>query len=70
MSTRIYRVDVSLTDKEGEITEDVYLVRATTRAQAERHIASAYISASVASQDDLVSLTSQNYKVENAKEDK
>ena len=51
MSTRIYLVETKL---EKPPVHDIRLVRAGTRAQAERYVAQGIITARVATQDDLV----------------
>lgn len=57
--TRIYAV----TDRD---TAAVHLVRATSQAQAIRHVASARYTATVASQDDLVQLVASGHTVDDA----
>lgn len=57
--TRIY----SVTDSE---TAAVHLVRATSQAQAIRHVASTRYSAAVASQDELVQLVAGGHTVDDA----
>lgn len=56
-NTRIYLVN--------SVNESKRLVRATNPAQAVRHVARAEITASVASQDDLVTLL-PTHKIEDA----
>lgn len=56
-NTRIYLV--------SSVNESKRLVRATNPAQAVRHVARAEITASVASQDDLVTLL-PTHKIEDA----
>lgn len=51
MTTRIYLVETKL---EKPPVHDIRLVRASTRAQAERYVAQSIIAARVATQDDLV----------------
>lgn len=59
--TRIY----SVTDRDTAI---VHLVRATSQAQAIRHVASARYTAAVASQDELVTLVAGGHAVDDATE--
>lgn len=58
-SNRIYRVT-----EEGK--EGCRLVRATSQAQAIRHVASTRFEAAVATQDDLVAALTNGSKVEEA----
>ena len=58
--TRIYIVHLHLDDN---TVRPPRLVRATSRAQAERHVARGAIVASVASQDDLIEHLSAGIEV-------
>ena len=59
---RIYRVDVKL----DPTHPTVRLVRADTRAQAERHVWKQIIESRVATQDDMVELLGLDVTVEDA----
>ena len=59
MATRIYKV----TSQSG-----TYLVRASTRSQAVAHVAKDEINATVATQDDIVSLMQDGRKVIDVKD--
>lgn len=64
MDTRIYRVD----EETGDVTES-FLVRASSQARAIRHVAKlTRFTAKVAEPDELVLLTSQGVKVQDATE--
>lgn len=58
-----------VTHRTGENTTDVRLIRAPSPAHAENHVASATITAVLATQDELVDLASKGCKVEDAKLD-
>lgn len=67
MSTpqRIYLVRNLLVDEDADTGQPMHrLVRAPNAAQAVRHVAADTLSASVASQDDLVLLIGRGIKVE------
>jgi hypothetical protein len=65
MKTRIYRVGVRFPNGD----QSNYLVEATSRSQAERHVAAKFISAEVASPQNIVALMTNGAKVETAKAD-
>ena len=61
---RIYHVEVKL----GSYESSPRLVRADTRAQAERHVSKQIIESRVATQDDMVELLGLDVAVEDAAE--
>jgi hypothetical protein len=63
MDTRIYKVDQK--DSAGNVVKS-RLVRAGTPSAAERHVSKPMFTASVATQDELVSLAASGVKVEEA----
>lgn len=69
---KIYKVTASLADIDGDIAVEhksgqvVRLVRASTAAQAQRHVADDWLTAALASQDDLVELVGAGIVIEKA----
>ena len=60
--TRIYRVDMKLYSSCDAASPR--LIRAKTRAQAERHVSKQIIESRVASQDDMIELLDRGVEVE------
>ena len=68
---RIYRIDVipdELADRLGVRPRPQRLVRARTRAQAERHVWKQMIESRVAAQDEMIELLDRGVAVEDAGE--
>lgn len=68
MKTRIYLVRQIVASKPDDIVTS-YLVEATSRSQAERHVAAKLIQSEIAKPQDIVSFMGAGGKVETAKAD-
>lgn len=72
MKTRIYVVTVLVpivTDATEKLHEKRYLVDATSRQAAERHVANKYVSAEIAGGKDIAKLMANGATVEQAAKD-
>lgn len=67
--TRIYRVQIAVVATEGNIAEREYLVDATSRNQAERHVAAKFVSAEIADGKTIAAMMKNGASVEQARPD-
>ncbi|MCK5563708.1 MAG: hypothetical protein KAJ07_00540 [Planctomycetes bacterium] len=64
-ASRIYKVTV----KKGDTPNSVHYVRASSRAQAERHVMQDYLESCVASQDDIIIACETENPIEDARKE-